>query len=64
MSTTRVKVVENDDGDLCFELPDDLLDRLGWEEGDDIQFIETSGSLFLTKSKTETRDDGQDNTVS
>lgn len=64
MSTTRVKVVENDDGDLCFELPDDLLDRLGWEEGDDIQFIETSGSLFLTKNKTKEMNDGQNNTIS
>lgn len=58
MSTTRVKVVENEDGDLCFELPDDLLDRLGWKEGDDIQFTETGDSLFLTK-----KSDEQDNTI-
>lgn len=64
MSTTSVQVIKNEDGDLCFELPDDLLDRLGWKIGDDIQFIETSGSLFLTKSKTRKRDDGQDNTIS
>ena len=49
MSTTEVQVVTNEDGDLCFEIPDDMLDRLGWKEGDDIQFKETDGSLFLTK---------------
>ncbi len=33
-----VKVQETDDGELFITRPDEMLDRLGWREGDDLAF--------------------------
>lgn len=42
---SRLKEVENTD-DLYFELPDDVLDRLGWKPGDDLEFIQVDEQSY------------------
>lgn len=54
MKTTQIEVKENIDGELYFDLPDDLLNRLGWAEGDDIKFVEQDGGFLIKKVKYET----------
>lgn len=47
-STQRWTVHVDEEGVLTF--PDDLLDQLGWKEGDEIKFIDRNdGSFFLEK---------------
>ena len=53
MKTTQLEVKENIDGELYFDLPDDLLNRLGWAEGDDIKFVEQDGGFLIKKVKYE-----------
>ena len=54
MKTTQLEVKENIDGELYFDLPDELLNRLGWAEGDDIKFVEQDGGFLIKKVKYET----------
>jgi len=49
----ELKLQETDDGELFFNIPDDVLERLGWEEGDEIKFVEQDGGFLLTKVKYE-----------
>ena len=49
----QLKLQETDDGELFFNIPDDVLDRLGWEEGDDIKFVEQDGGFLLKKVRYE-----------
>ena len=49
----ELKLQEAEDGELFFNIPDDVLDRLGWEEGDDIKFVEKDGGFLLKKVKYE-----------
>ena len=51
MKTTELQIKENSEGDLYFNIPDNLLERLGWEEGDEIKFVEKDGGFVLTKVK-------------
>ena len=53
MKTTQLEVKENIDGELYFDLPDELLNRLGWAEGDDIKFVEQDGGFLIKKVKYE-----------
>ena len=53
MKTGELVVKETPDGELYFNIPDDLLDRLGWKEGDDIEFVEKDGGFILTKVRYE-----------
>ena len=53
MKTTRLEVKENIYGELYFDLPDELLNRLGWKEGDDIKFVEQDGGFLIKKVKYE-----------
>jgi bifunctional DNA-binding transcriptional regulator/antitoxin component of YhaV-PrlF toxin-antitoxin module len=50
----ELEIKQNSDGDLYFTLPDDLLKRLNWEEGDDLDFTEKDGGFFITKLETQT----------
>lgn len=50
---TELQLKETEDGELFFNIPDDVLERLGWEEGDEIKFIEKDGGFLLTKVKYE-----------
>jgi bifunctional DNA-binding transcriptional regulator/antitoxin component of YhaV-PrlF toxin-antitoxin module len=54
MKVTELEIKENADGELYFNIPDDVLSRLGWEEGDEIKFTEKNGGFVLTKVKYET----------
>lgn len=49
----ELKLQETDDGELFFNIPDDILERLGWEEGDEIKFVEEDGGFLLKKVKYE-----------
>ena len=54
MKVTELEVKESFDGELYFRLPDDLLDRLGWKEGDDLKFIPQDDAFIIKKVKYET----------
>ena len=54
METTELQIKENSEGDLYFNIPDNLLERLGWEDGDEIKFVEKDGRFVLTKVKYKT----------
>jgi bifunctional DNA-binding transcriptional regulator/antitoxin component of YhaV-PrlF toxin-antitoxin module len=54
MKITELEVKESFDGELYFRLPDDLLDRLGWEVGDDLKFIPQDDAFIIKKVKYET----------
>lgn len=45
----QVLLKETTDGDLFFTIPDEMLKRLGWEEGDDLKFEERNGSVLIRK---------------
>ena len=49
----ELKLQETDDGELFFSIPDDVLERLGWKEGDEIKFVEKDGGFLLKKVKYE-----------
>ena len=51
MKATELQIKENSEGDLYFNIPDNLLERLGWEDGDEIKFIEKDGRFVLAKVK-------------
>lgn len=42
-----VEILEN--GDAIIELPQDLLDEIGWKEGDSINIEDRNGSIILSK---------------
>ena len=53
MKNCKIELKETTDGDLFFNIPDDALDRLGWQEGDDLKFEEKNGAIFIKKIKYE-----------
>jgi hypothetical protein len=63
MSTTRVSKVEEsstlvvqedpETGDLFIELPQRLLKQLGWNEGDDLQWIQDANGNWTVKKVEE-----------
>ena len=50
------KILENSDGDHFLEFPDELMEQIGWQEGDEIGWHDNNdGSYTLTKkTKSET----------
>jgi len=67
MSTTRVSKVEEsstlvvqedpETGDLFIELPERLLKQLGWQEGDDLQWIQDNLGNWTIKKVEEDEDE-------
>ena len=53
MKVSELEVKESFGGELYFRLPDDLLKRLGWEEGDDVKFIPQDEAFMIKKVKYE-----------
>tara|TARA_R110000823_G_scaffold75354_5_gene172463 strand:+ start:295 stop:579 length:285 start_codon:yes stop_codon:yes gene_type:complete len=51
MEVSKIEVKESSDGELYFNLPDDLLSRLG--ECDEIKFVERDGGFVIKKAKYE-----------
>ena len=46
----NVEVKELPNGEQFIELPDDMIERLGWKEGDDIEWKDNNnGTYDLTK---------------
>jgi len=42
-----VDILEN--GDAILELPQDLLDEVGWKEGDTLNIKDSNGTIILSK---------------
>lgn len=53
MIEKEIMLKETADGDLFFTIPDEVLERLGWKEGDDLKFEERNGSVLIRKVKYE-----------
>jgi bifunctional DNA-binding transcriptional regulator/antitoxin component of YhaV-PrlF toxin-antitoxin module len=53
MKVSELEVKQSFDGELYFRLPDDLLKRLGWEEGDELKFIPQDDAFMIKKVKYE-----------
>jgi bifunctional DNA-binding transcriptional regulator/antitoxin component of YhaV-PrlF toxin-antitoxin module len=51
MKVSELEVKESFDGELYFRLPDDLLERLGWEVGDELKFIPQDDAFIIKKVK-------------
>lgn len=47
----QIILKETTDGDLFFTIPDEMLERLGWQEGDDLKFQDRNGSVLIRKVK-------------
>lgn len=49
-----MKVQEDSDGEFFLEFPDDLLDQMGWQAGDNLVWTPTdNGAWLLAKVNTE-----------
>lgn len=44
-----VEVQENNSGDLFIEFPDELIDELGWQEGDILNWDLKGSGIVLSK---------------
>lgn len=51
MKISELEVKESVDGELYFRLPDDLLNRLEWEVGDELEFIPQDEAFIIKKVK-------------
>ncbi len=50
MKTFTAKVLEIcDNGDAIVELPPDLLEEMGWKEGDTLDISEENGNVIIKK---------------
>jgi bifunctional DNA-binding transcriptional regulator/antitoxin component of YhaV-PrlF toxin-antitoxin module len=49
MSKYTLEIKETSDGELYFILPEEILNNLGWEEGDEVQFIKKDNSFIIKK---------------
>ena len=38
---------ENEEGDLLFEIPDEILDKLGWGEGTELEISSQKGRITI-----------------
>lgn len=50
-----IEVQEDQDGELFIELPDDLIEELGWEEGDVLSWDVQGEGIVLSKINDESR---------
>jgi len=56
--TTKWSTSVDDEGVIT--LPDELLKKMGWAEGDDINFdVKPDGTIFLTKVHKDGTKDGE-----
>lgn len=55
MKISTVDIKETVDGDLYFNLPDEVIDRLGWQEGDELIWDHnpSTGEAFIRKVRYE-----------
>ena len=55
-SWTVIPVMDGDD--MIIELPDELLEQLGWEQGDEIVYDVRDGQCFVSNPTAEKRKNG------
>jgi hypothetical protein len=48
-TSPTVELQENDDGELWFEIPDELLESLGWGEGTVLDWSVVGDSIRISK---------------
>ena len=48
-SLWTVEIEQNDNGEPCFKIPDEVMERLGWSDGTDVKWTQTSDGWKLTK---------------
>jgi len=53
MIEKEIILKETTNGELFFTIPDEMLNRLGWKEGDDLKFEDRNGSVLIRKVKYE-----------
>ena len=54
----RLEVKEDENGDAVIQFPEDLLEKVGWHEGDALQWRDLGdGSWSITKKNTESDED-------
>ena len=53
MMEKEIILKETTNGELFFTIPDEMLNRLGWKEGDDLKFEDRNGSVLIRKVKYE-----------
>ena len=53
MTTASVHLEETTDGELFFEIPDDLLDTLGWGDGTVLQWDVIGDSIRISRAPDE-----------
>ena len=49
MNKYEVEIQETKEGELYFQIPEKLLDSLGWKEGDELKFVEKGNRLIELK---------------
>jgi antitoxin component of MazEF toxin-antitoxin module len=50
MTTIILEEADDGSGDLIMPIPQDMLDKLGWKEGDTLTWtVKTNGSIILSK---------------
>ena len=42
-------VQEDEDGNILLEFPDEILDTIGWAEGDELEFSTCGNTMQITK---------------
>jgi bifunctional DNA-binding transcriptional regulator/antitoxin component of YhaV-PrlF toxin-antitoxin module len=45
----EVILEQTDEGELFFQLPDEIIESLGWTEGDDLEFIIGEENTFMIR---------------
>lgn len=45
----EVTLEETESGELFFQLPDDMIERLGWTEGCELEFVIYEDNAFMIK---------------
>lgn len=43
----EIKIVEDENGELLMEIPDKLLNQMGWDYGTDLEWIIEDGKVLL-----------------
>ena len=53
VSTSCITTLEENDNELFLTIPEDILKKLGWNEGDELNWSVNKGSITLEKAMTE-----------
>lgn len=43
--------IEDDDENILMNIPDEIMEQMGWQEGDVLQFEVEKGSIAITKKQ-------------